>query len=312
MRTARPTSGIGTQERSAQKTLMATGSLSDFTAPPGGKAKEEQKNKTTPTVLTIAGFDPYGGADIQIDCKTIHALDAYAFSVTTALTAQNSQGVKSVQSTDPEMFKLQLETLLNDLKVDAVKIGMLANAEIISIVVEVIDKYNLENIILDTVLLSSSGTVLLESNAIDLMVNELFHKVDLITPNLPEINTLLNSDYLGQKDEVKDIANAFFDKGVKAVLIKGGHSLDQDEVRDYLVTRPLKINSFSTPRVNTSHTHGTGCLLSSAIATHLAKGECLEKSVAYAKDFLYQNLLTASKINFNYVDSNVTRKEPIL
>ena len=269
-------------------------------------------NNYTPTVLTIAGLDPYGGAGIQIDCKTIHTLGAYAFSVSTALTAQSSQGVKAVQSTSPEMFKEQLETLLNDVKVDAVKIGMLANAEIINIVVEVIDKYDLKNIILDTVLISSSGKVLLEPNAIDLMVKELFPRVDLITPNLPEISTLLNTDYVGKKDEVRDIANAFFGKGVKAVLIKGGHSLDQNNATDYLVTRSQKVNSFTSQRIHTNHTHGTGCLLSSAIATYLAKEENLENSVSYAKAFLYQNLQTASKINFNYVDSTVTRKEPIL
>ena len=266
----------------------------------------------TPTVLTIAGSDPYGGAGIQVDCKTIHALGGYAFSIITALTAQNSQGVKAVQSSSSDIFKQQLETLLNDVKVDAVKIGMLANAEIINIVVKIIDKYDLKNIILDTVLLSSSGKVLLESNAIDLMVKELFPRADLVTPNLPEINTLLNTDYVGKKDEVTDIANAFFDKGVKAVLIKGGHSLDKNEATDYLITRSLEVNSFTTARVNTTHTHGTGCLLSSAIATYLAKGENLENSVAYAKDFLYQNLQTSSTINFNYVDSSVTRKEPIL
>ena len=266
----------------------------------------------TPTVLTIAGSDPYGGAGIQIDCKTIHALNVYAFSVTTALTAQNSQGVKAVQSTSSKIFRAQLETLLNDIKVDAVKIGMLANAEIISIVVGIIDKYDLKNIILDTVLVSSSGKVLLEPLAIDSMVKELFPRVDLITPNLPEINMLLNTDYVGQKDEVTEIANAFFDKGVKAVLVKGGHSLDQNDATDYLVTRSQEVNSFTSQRVHTSHTHGTGCLLSSAIATYLAKGENLENSVSYAKAFLYQNLQTASKINFNYVDSNITRKEPIL
>ena len=181
----------------------------------------------TPTVLTIAGSDPYGGAGIQIDCKTIHALGGYAFSVPTALTAQSSQGVSAVESTSPEIFRMQLETLLDDVKVDAVKIGMLANAEIISIVAKVIDKYDLKNIVLDTVLVSSSGKMLLEPSAIDLMVKELFPRVDLITPNLPEINTLLDTSYLGKKDEITDIANAFFERGVNAVLIKGGHSLDQ-------------------------------------------------------------------------------------
>ena len=270
------------------------------------------QNNFTPTVLTIAGSDPYGGAGIQVDSKVIHALGGYAFSVPTALTAQSSQGVSAVQSTSPEIFRMQLETLLEDVKVDAVKIGMLANAEIISIVVEIIDKYDLENIVLDTVLVSSSGKMLLEPSAIDIMVKELFPRVDLITPNLPEVNILLDTSYLGKRDEVTDIANAFFEKGVKAVLIKGGHSLDKNEATDYLVTSSLAENSFTTPRVKTTHTHGTGCFLSSAIATGLAKGETLDMSVSLAKDFLYKRLNESLHIQFNYKDTKVTHKEPLL
>ena len=270
------------------------------------------QNNFTPTILTIAGSDPYGGAGIQVDSKVIHALGGYAFSVPTALTAQCSQGVNAVESTSPDMFRMQLETLLDDVKVDAIKIGMLANAEIISIVAEIIDKYDLKNIVLDTVLVSSSGKMLLEPSAIDIMVKELFPRVDLITPNLPEINTLLDTSYLGKRDEVTDIANDFFEKGVNAVLIKGGHSLDKNEATDYLVTSSLAENSFTTPRVKTTHTHGTGCFLSSAIATGLAKGETLGMSVSLAKDFLYKRLNESLHIQFNYKDTKVTHKEPLL
>jgi len=266
----------------------------------------------TPTVLTIAGFDPYGGAGIQIDSKTIHALEGYAFSVTTALTAQNSQGVKAVQSTSAEIFKLQLETLLDDVKIDAVKIGMLANAELIAVVADIIDKYRLKNIVLDTVIVSSSGKLLLEKEAWKLMVTKLFPRVDLITPNLPEVNTFLNASYTGKRDEVVEIASGFFSKDVKAILIKGGHSSDQKEATDYLVSSALKINTFTTPRVETTHTHGTGCLLSSAIAVHLAKGETLKQSVALAKDFLYEQLLASKAMQFNYHQKNHLRKEPLL
>ncbi len=265
----------------------------------------------TPTVLCIAGFDPYGGAGIQIDAKTIHALGAYAFSVTTALTAQSSQGVKAVQGCDPEIFRLQLETLLDDVKVDAVKIGMLANAEIISMVVDIIDKYALTNIVLDTVLVSSSGKTFLEPDAINLMVKELFPRVDLITPNLPEINTFLSASYVGKEDEVGEMAEAFFDKGVNAVLIKGGHSVNEAKATDYLVTKS-EISTFSTARVQTTHTHGTGCFLSSAIATGLAKGETLEKSISLAKDFLYERLNASSELSFHYLEKSDTRKEPLL
>ena len=265
----------------------------------------------TPTVLTIAGSDPYSGAGIQIDAKTIHAFGAYAFCTISALTAQNSQGVSKVQSTSTKMFKAQLETLLNDVKIDAVKIGMLGNYELVKIVSDTIEKYALKNIVLDTVLVSTSGKILLQKNAIDLMVKELFPKVDLITPNLPEINTLLNSKYVGKLDEVEGIATEFFKKNVKSVLIKGGHSLNQNEAIDYLVRKSFKIDVFTTKRVHTAHTHGTGCLLSSAIATNLAKGETMKHSVHNAKEFLYEKLTTASELNFNYKKTAILRKEPI-
>jgi len=269
------------------------------------------QNNFTPTVLTIAGSDPYGGAGIQIDSKVIHALGGYAFTVTTALTAQSSSGVTAVQSTDPEIFRQQLETLLDDLKVDAVKIGMLANVELINIVVEVIDKYSLKNIVLDTVLVSSSGKILLETDAINLMVKELFPRVDLITPNLPEINTLLNTSYMGKKDEAREIAEAFFEKGVTAVLVKGGHGLERDTATDYLVTES-GMYEFSTARVQTTHTHGTGCFLSSAIAVSLAKGETLDTSVSLAKDFLYERLNASLALCFDYINVSETRKEPLI
>jgi hydroxymethylpyrimidine/phosphomethylpyrimidine kinase len=269
-------------------------------------------NKYTPTVLTIAGSDPYGGAGLQIDTKVIHYMDCYAFSVPTAMTVQNSMGVRNVQGTDSELFRLQLEALLNDVKVDAVKIGMLVNAEIIQVLAETIDKYDLKNIVLDTVLVSSSGKILLEKDAITCMVEELFPRVDLITPNIPEINTFLRSKYEGKEDEVKKISDAFFSKGVKAVLIKGGHSLDQERAIDYAVSITEGITMFSSSRIKTTHTHGTGCFLSSAIAASLAKGERLEKSIASAKKFLTQRLENASEIQLDYIDKNLPRKEPLL
>jgi hydroxymethylpyrimidine/phosphomethylpyrimidine kinase len=265
----------------------------------------------TPTVLTIAGFDPYGGAGIQVDCKTIHALGGYAFSVTTALTAQSSQGVKAVQSTDPKMFKEQLETLLKDVKPDAVKIGMLANRELIKIVIEMIKKYELKNIVLDTVLVSSSGKKLLNEDTIEVMVENLFPLVDMITPNIPEINTFLESDYVGEEDEIEEISKALIALGANSVLIKGGHSSNQKEARDHLVSKSLKIYTFTSPRVNTTHTHGTGCLLSSAIATNLALGLDLQKSVKEAKRFLYEKLQYSTTLNLNYADKKHDRREPI-
>lgn len=265
----------------------------------------------TPTVLSIAGSDPYGGAGVQIDAKTIHALGGYAFAVTTALTAQNSTGVKAVQSTDTQLFRQQLETLLDDVKVDAVKIGMLANRELIEIVIEMIKKYKLQNIVLDTVLVSSSGKRLLNEDAIEVMVNKLFPLVDMITPNIPEINTFLGSDYVGEEDEIEEISKALIALGANSVLIKGGHSSNQKEAIDYLVSKSLKIDTFMSPRVNTTHTHGTGCLFSSAVATHMALGYDPIKSVAKAKNFLYEKLKDSTALNLNYKDEVHKRREAI-
>ncbi len=266
---------------------------------------------STPTVLSIAGFDPYGGAGIVADCKTIHALGGYALSSSTAVTAQNSCGVSAVQTVSADMLKLQLETLLDDVKVDAVKIGMLGNGELISVVAECIEKYNLKNIVLDTVLVSSSGKPLLEKSAVRLMETELFPKVDLITPNVPEINTFLKTAYCGAAQEVQKIAIGFFEKDVKAVLLKGGHSTAYASATDYLVTKDMNIEQYSSKRVVTTHTHGTGCILSSAVAMGLAKGLSLHESVAEAKVFLYDKLQHSGILRLKYVNEIHHRKEPL-
>ena len=265
--------------------------------------------KHTPTVLTIAGFDPYGGAGLQIDLKTIHALGGYALTATTAITAQNSQGVLGVEAVSPEMLHLQLTTLLKDIKIDAVKIGMLANASLIEVVVDVLKKYQLSNIVLDPVMISSSGKALLESDAIEMMVKELFPLCTLITPNLMEINTLLGTDYQGKKEESLIMAEGLFSLGANAVLLKGGHSCEEEAV-DCLVDAS-GVTCFSTPRVETTHTHGTGCILSSAIATQLAHNRSLKTSVENAKNFLYEKMKTADTLHLQYVSQHDTNKEPI-
>lgn len=270
------------------------------------------KRETTPTVLTIAGSDTYGGAGIQIDMKTIHALGGYALTVPAALTSQNSTGVKDVFSIPPEVFEQQLTVLLEDLQVNSVKIGMLANQDIIKTLVKIIDKYELKNIVLDTVLISSSGKQLLERAANKMLIKELFPRVDLITPNIPEVHALLkHSSYSGKYEEVQSIAQQLFDLGANAVLLKGGHSIDTHRVTDYLVEKPNKITTHSTNRVNTTHTHGTGCILSSAIASHLASGHSLENSVVLSKQFIYESLCASSKLNLSYTNENSIRKEPI-
>ncbi|RLA61922.1 MAG: bifunctional hydroxymethylpyrimidine kinase/phosphomethylpyrimidine kinase [Epsilonproteobacteria bacterium] len=268
-------------------------------------------NKYVPTVLSIAGSDPYAGAGIQVDSKTIHALGAYAFSCISALSAQNSTGVKTLQPTDKVMFKEQLESILDDVYVDAIKIGMLANSDLVTVLIDIIDKYKLKNIVLDPVLLSSSGHILLEKDAIDIMVHGLFPRVDIITPNIPEVNTFLTYNDTREED-IERMGKSLLALNANAVLIKGGHSLNQDSAIDYLIQKPFKIKAYRANRINSTHTHGTGCVLSSAIATHLAQGYDLEKSVELSKIFLNQTLQSASTLNFNYLQKNKIRKEPLL
>ncbi len=263
----------------------------------------------TPTTLTIAGFDPYGGAGVVLDTKVIHSLNGYALSAITALTAQNSQGVKEVFATPTEFFRTQLFTILDDIKPDAIKIGMLANIEIVKIVIDAIDTFELKNIVLDTVLVSSSGHRLLSFDAVELMKKELFPRVDLITPNIPETETLCGFDFDFSQTQREKAFEYLKNTNTSSVLFKGGHSTEKQAV-DYLYTADACYD-FASPWIATTHTHGTGCFYSSAIATNLAKGFTLYKSVSFAKAFLYQSLQNSSSLQFDYRDKKIDRKEAI-
>jgi len=265
----------------------------------------------TPTILTIAGSDPYGGAGIQADIKTIHANGGYAFSVSTALTAQNSQGVQSVDIVDSSIVKNQIEAILNDIEIDALKIGMLGSREIVQVVIDTIKKYRLKNIVLDTVIVSSSGKRLLSNSALDIFISQLIPIVDIITPNLLEINTLTNNKFDGVEQEIEIMSQSLFGIGAKSALIKGGHFQNIDQSIDILI-QPHKDNEiFSSPRIDTTHTHGTGCTLSSAIATNLAQGKDLSSSVKLAKDYLTKSLKFSNKLKFRYKYYNLSKTEPL-
>ncbi len=265
----------------------------------------------TPTILTIAGADPSAGAGIQADLKTIHANGGYALTVITALTAQNSQGVSSVNVVDALVVKAQLDAILSDVHVDAVKIGMLGSLEIVEVVIEAILNYNLKNIVLDTVIVSSSGKRLLEVEALKIFKESLIPLVDIITPNLLEINTLTNSDFLGLQEEQERISDALLSLNIKSALIKGGHFQDKLTSMDVLIEKDGKREVFSSPRINTNHTHGTGCVLSSAIATHLAKGKSLKESIYLSKSYLTERLKNSSTLNLNYKNKSKERIENI-
>jgi len=194
-----------------------------------------------PTVLTISGSDCSAGAGLQADLKTIHALGGYALTVPSAITAQNSQGVSSVYPLPARVVQQQLHALSEDYDVQAIKIGMLGNLEILKVVIQFLKQSNAPHIIVDPVLISSSGKPLLEPNALPLFINELLPLATLITPNIPEVNALLEGgggnleySFQGQKEEINNVAHALFTLGVNAAVIKGGHSIET-LATDYLV-----------------------------------------------------------------------------
>jgi len=243
----------------------------------------------TTVVLTIAGSDPSGGAGIQADLRTFAALGVVGVSVITALTVQNSQGVQSVHPVDSAIVAAQLDAILSDIKVDAVKIGMLGGADQVRAVAAALRKYTPPNVVLDPVLASTGGVPLLDSEGRKALLTELMPLCDLITPNLSETETLTGVVVSGMKT-AQFAGERLLKAGAKAVLIKGGHLYE--EPSDYLILpRGHEISSLGTyllrgRRVDTPHTHGTGCLLSSATAAFLAQGLRLERAIGRAKTLM--------------------------
>ncbi len=256
-----------------------------------------------PTVLCIAGSDCSAGAGIQADLKTIHALGGYALTVPTAITAQNSLGVTAVYPLAAEIVKAQLETLFADYDIQAIKIGMLGNLAILKTVINCLQQHPNIPVVLDPVLISSSGKALLETDALATFIDQLLPLASVITPNIPELNKLItltqpsnpHAIFVGQADEVPEMAQALFALGVQNAVIKGGHSIETEAI-DYLVmpaklaTGTANIQAYSSIRLASANTHGTGCTFSSAIACELAKGKSLVDAVQTAKDYLFKTL----------------------
>ena len=234
------------------------------------------------TVLTIAGSDSSGGAGIQADIKTITAHKMYAMSAITALTAQNTTGVYGIMEVSAEFVGQQLDCIFTDIVPDAVKIGMVSNSDIICVIAEKLVQYNARNIVVDPVMVSTSGSKLLSENAITALVTKLLPLGMVITPNIPEAEVLCGFHIKTQEDMVA--AAKQIGKGYNgAVLIKGGHLADKATDLLYESGVPKWINA---ERVDNPNTHGTGCTLSSAIACNLANGKSLEESVRDAKQYL--------------------------
>ena len=238
----------------------------------------------TVIAVTIAGSDSGGGAGIQADLKTFSALGVYGASVVTALTAQNTRGVQAIHDVPPDFVAAQMDSVFGDLAVDAVKIGMLSRPETIEAVAAGLDRHGARNVVLDPVMVATSGDRLLSDDAVRTLRDRLLPRARLVTPNLPEAGALLGQSMAGTEADMIEQGRALLALGCRAVLIKGGHGRGPDST-DILFT-PGGETRLSAPRHATRNTHGTGCTLSSAIAAKFASGRDLDAAAREAKLYL--------------------------
>jgi hydroxymethylpyrimidine/phosphomethylpyrimidine kinase len=248
---------------------------------------------SVPIAVTIAGSDSGGGAGIQADLKTFAALGVYGACVITGLTAQNTKGVFAVHEVPADFIAAQMDAVFSDLKVGAVKIGMLGNAAAIDTVAAGLARHRQHNVVLDPVMAATSGEKLLRADAIDAL-RKLIPRASLLTPNLPEAASLLDTSIARDESEMRAQAQKLLALGAGAVLIKGGHDSGPESV-DLLVTAS-GTTRFDAPRIATSNTHGTGCTLASAIAAALAKGQELGKAVRDAKAYISAAIAAADRL----------------
>ena len=244
-------------------------------------------------ILIIAGSDSSGGAGIQADIKTVTALGSYAMTAITAVTIQNTTGVKSIVSIEPKEISNQIEFTSKDIRPDAIKIGMLHSTQVIKSVIRSLDLIKVKKIILDPVMIAKGGAKLIDNKAIKLLKDELIKKVSLITPNISEAEMLTNTK-IKTKEDMIFAASILINLGAKNVFIKGGH-LDSMVVQDIFVNKK-EIMLIKNKRITTNNTHGTGCTLSSAIATFFACGKTLKKSCELATKYVNNSI----RSNLNY------------
>lgn len=244
-----------------------------------------QAKKHYHRVLTIAGSDSGGGAGIQADLKTISANRCYGMSVITALTAQNTLGVTAIHAVPVDFVAAQMDAVLSDIGADAIKIGMLFSPELIRTVADGLRRFGAKNIVLDPVMIAQSGDKLLKEEAVAALKKDLIPLADLITPNLPEASVLLDREVINE-DDMATAAKDLTKLGAHNVLLKGGH-LESENSDDYLyLGEEQRIVTLAGERVATRNNHGTGCTLSSAIASYLARGEDMETAVRLGKDYI--------------------------
>jgi hydroxymethylpyrimidine/phosphomethylpyrimidine kinase len=253
---------------------------------------------TTPVALTIAGSDSSGGAGIQADLKTFAALGVYGASVITALTAQNTMGVRGILQVPAEFVTAQIDAVFSDLAVGAVKIGMVAELSIIDAIVTGFERWSPKQVVFDPVMVATSGDRLLAAEAVDALRTKLIPLASLITPNLPEAAALLDEPMASDEAAIESQGKRLLGLGCRAVLIKGGHGQGSESV-DYLVDADGTI-ALAAPRIDTANTHGTGCSLSSAIAAGLAKGEDMVSAVRNAKGWISAAIEAADRFSVGH------------
>ena len=248
----------------------------------GSTGTKEERMRKMRTALTIAGSDSSGGAGIQADIKTMTANGVFAMSAITALTAQNTTGVAGIMEVSPEFLKQQIDCIFTDIRPDAVKIGMVSSAELITAIAEKLAEYQAENIVVDPVMVATSGAKLISDDAIDTLKERLLPMADILTPNIPEAEVLSGMKVRTGEDMIK-AAEKISEGYHCAVLLKGGHQLN--DAND-LLYRNGSYRWFYGKRIDNPNTHGTGCTLSSAIASNLAKGFDMDTSVERAKSYI--------------------------
>ena len=234
------------------------------------------------TALTIAGSDSSGGAGIQADIKTMTMNGVYAMSAITALTAQNTTGVRAIQESTPDFLKQQIDAVFKDIYPDAVKIGMVASRELIRVIADSLRYYDAKNVVVDPVMVATSGSALMKNDAVQTLIEQLLPIATVVTPNIPEAQVLSAMEILTSED-MYTAAKKIGDSYGCAVLLKGGHSIN--DANDLLYANG-EFTWFEGKRIDNPNTHGTGCTLSSAIASNLAKGFALAESVQRAKEYI--------------------------
>ena len=253
---------------------------------------------TIPIALTIAGSDSSGGAGIQADLKTFAAFGVYGASVITALTAQNTKGVTGIHQVPADFVTAQIDAVFGDLDVKAVKIGMVSQRAVIEAIVAGLARWSPKHIVLDPVMVATSGDRLLAPDAIEALRTKLIPRASLVTPNLPEAAALLDEPVASSETDIEGQGKRLLAMGCRAVLIKGGHGKGAESI-DYLF-REAGVVALAAPRIATKNTHGTGCSLSSAIAAGLAKGDDLETAVRHAKTWISAAIAAADRLDVGH------------